>query len=163
MAREKRKATSTRDVIGSPARRLTGEEKERIARWRVQGESVAQIARTLRCSREAVDRALASPQVAEIITDCRAELRKHRARFVELWIEAAERAAKMGKHLPAMHALLSLREVDQPNPPPVIVQPPMQVQIGIALPGLPSPPSGGVVSLTGLGSKARDERDFDRD
>lgn len=116
------------------------------------GEPIAAVARAVGCSKEAVKRAVARPEAEAITVDCRAELRKHRARFVALWIEAAERAAKMGKQLPAMHALLSLREVDQPNPPPVLVSQPMQVQIGIALPGLPSPPPGGMFTVSPLPS-----------
>ena len=138
-------------TIGTPAHRLTHEEREVAVRLRLMGESLSEIARRLQTSRQSITAALARPEIEAMAVDCRAELRKHRARFVELWIEAAERAAKQGKHLPAMHALLSLKEVDPPNPPPVLVQHPMQVSIGIALPGLPAP-SGSTFTMPALSS-----------
>lgn len=130
-------------TIGTPAHRLTHEEREEAVRMRLMGESLSEIARRLQTSRQSITAALARPEIEAIAVDCRAELRKHRARFVELWIEAAERAAKQGKHLPAMHALLSLKEVDPPNPPPVLLPQTMQVAIGIQLPGLPAPSAPG--------------------
>ena len=135
--------------IGSPARRLTAEEREHAVRLRLMGESVSEIARRLQTSRQSVTAALARPESAEIATDCRAELRKHRARFVELWIQAAEVAATHGKHLPAMHALMSLREVDAPSQPAVFVREPVQIAIGFQLPGLPQ---GGI---TGADNQAQ--------
>lgn len=129
----------TTSMVGSPARRLTAAEREAAVRLHLTGESKAAIARQLQTSRQTITVALARPEAEVIAVDCRAALRRHRERFVELWVEAAERAAKQGKHLPAMHALLSLKEIDPPNPPPILVQQPMQVAIGIRLPGLPLP------------------------
>jgi transposase-like protein len=143
-------------MIGSPGRRLTVEEREDAVRLRLMGESVSEIARRLRTSRQSVTAALARPEAEAMAVDCRAALRKHRARFVELWVEAAERAAKQGKHLPAMHALLSLREVDQPSPPPVLMHQPMQIAIGVQLPGLPAP-AGSTFTLPALPSSTRRE------
>jgi hypothetical protein len=113
--------------------RLTPVEFITIGQLAKQGLSIREIARATKRSKKAIHANLrASRQLLGAVAH----------EFAIDWKNASTKAASRGDHRPAMDALERLRVVEPlPKPEPVSQGPAFQVNIGLALPGIPAQPT----------------------